>query len=183
MLKLLKLILFFAIMAVIEVIQIVVLERPEQEEKPDPDAVVVTAYRDTPFPSVYDEKAKRFVTSYRYVWEYQGKKHSMTLCDYNGGRREHCISEFAGRPDFVPEIEVTVNRNTGKYYIPGEVGKRKKNDLLSMVVSLSLIWVIVTVILFFVIMKVIEIIQMAALKIQESIISTEKSGKEKRTTF
>ena len=113
-------------MAVIEVIQVVVLERPEREEKPDPDAVVVTAYRDTPFPSVYDEKAKRFVASYRYVWEHQGKKHSMTLCDYNGNQWKHCISEFAGRPDFVPEIEITVNRNTGKYYIPREVRKRKK---------------------------------------------------------
>lgn len=137
---------FFLIAAVIEIIQMTVLKAPEQKEKTDPNAVVVTAYRDTPFPSVYDEKAKRIVSSYRYVWEYQGKKHSMTLCDYSGNQWEHCISEFAGRPDFVPEIKMTVNRNTGKYYISKEMRERKRNDLLSLVISLAASWVIVNIV-------------------------------------
>ena len=142
----LKMILFFVIAAVIEVVQMTVLNKPKSSEKADPNAVVVTAYRDTPFPDVYDEKAGRTVSSYKYVWEYQGKKHSITLCDSHGRQWEHCISDFAGRPDFVPEINITVNRNTGKYYVPENIRARKRSDILSLVISVAVSWVIVSMI-------------------------------------
>ena len=142
----LKMILFFAIAAVIEVVQMTVLSKPKVSEKADPNAVVVTAYRDAPLPDVYDEKAGRSVSSYKYVWEYKGEKHSMTLCDSHGRQWERCISDFAGRPDFVPEINVTVNRNTGKYYVPQNIRAIKRSDLLSLVISVAVSWVIVSMI-------------------------------------
>ena len=142
----LKIILFFVIAAVIEVIQMTVLGNPHANEKADPDAVVVTAYRGASFPDVYDEKSGRNVSSYKYVWEYQGKEHSITLCDSNFNQWEPYIGDFAGRPDFVPEINITVNRNTGKYYIPKYVRERKRNDLLSLVISAVVSWLIVNMI-------------------------------------
>lgn len=142
----LKIILFFVIAAVIEALQMTVLSKPHIDKKADPDAVVVTAYRDAPFPDVYNEKAGRSVSSYKYVWEYQGKKHSITLCDYNGDQWTPYIGSFAGRPDFVPELRITVNRNTGKYYIPRAVRERKREDLLSLVISVAVSWMIVNMI-------------------------------------
>lgn len=142
----LKTILFFLIAAVIEVIQMTVLSNPHSNEKADPDAVVVTAYRGDSFPDVYDEKSGRNVSSYKYVWEYQGKEHSITLCDSNFNQWEPYIGDFAGRPDFVPEINITVNRNTGKYYIPKYVRERKRNDLLSLIISVAVSWLIVNMI-------------------------------------
>ena len=140
----LKIILFFVIAAVIEVIQMTVLSKPHINEKADPDAVVVTAYRGASFPDVYDEKEGRNVSSYKYVWEYQGKEHSITLCDSNFNQWERYIGDFAGRPDFVPEINITVNRNTGKYYVPKNVRERKRNDLPSLVISAAVSWFIVS---------------------------------------
>ena len=142
----LKIILFFVIAAVIEIIQMTVLSKPHINGKADPDAVVVTAYRGASFPDVYDEKSGRNVSSYKYVWEYQGKEHSITLCDSNFNQWEPYIGDFAGRPDFVPEIKITVNRNTGKYYIPKYVRERKRNDLLSLVISAVVSWLIVNMI-------------------------------------
>ena len=125
----LKIILFFVIAAVIEVIQMTVLRNPHSNEKADPD-----------------EKSGRNVSSYKYVWEYQGKKHSITLCDSNFNQWEPYIGDFAGRPDFVPEINIAVNRNTGKYYIPKYVRERKRNDLLSLIISVAVSWLIVNMI-------------------------------------
>ena len=142
----LKMILFFAIAALIEVLQMTVLSKPHADEKTDPDAVVVTAYRDVPFPDVYNEKAGRSVSSYKYVWEYKGKRHSITLCDYNGDQWTPYIGSFAGRPDFVPELRLTVNRNTGKYYIPRAVRERKREELLSLIISVAVSWMIVNMI-------------------------------------
>lgn len=141
-----KMIVFAAIAAVIEIIQMTAFNKSAAGGKTDPDAVTVTAYRDEPFPDVYDEKEGRSVSSYRYVWEYRGKKHSLILCDSHGRQWEHCISDFAGRPDFVPEISITVNRNTGRYYVPENVRARKRNDLLSLVISLATGWVITNMI-------------------------------------
>ena len=142
----LKMILFLVIAAVIEALQMTVLGKPHIDKKADPDAVVVTAYRDAPFPDVYNEKTGRSVSSYKYVWEYHGKKHSITLCDYNGDQWTPYIGSFAGRPDFVPELRITVNRNTGKYYTPRAVRERKREDLLSLVISVAVSWMIVNMI-------------------------------------
>lgn len=144
----LKIILFFVIAAAIEAVQMIACSRSKAGEWPkaDPDAVVVTAYRDVPFPDVYNKKAGRSVSSYKYVWEYQGKKHSITLCDYNGDQWTPYIGSFAGRPDFVPELRITVNKNTGKYYIPRAVRERKREDLLSLVISAAVSWMIVNMI-------------------------------------
>lgn len=108
----LKIILFFVIAAVIEVIQMTVLNNPHSNEKADPDAVVVTAYRG----------------------------------DSNFNQWERYIGDFAGRPDFIPEINITVNRNTGTYYIPKYVRERKRNDLLSLIISVAVSWLIVNMI-------------------------------------
>lgn len=141
-----KMIVFVVIAAVIEVILMKVFNQSDAGAKTDPDAVTVTAYRDTPFPDVYDEKAGRNVSSYKYVWEYRGKKHSITLCDYRGSQWEHCISDFAGRPDFVPEVSITVNRNTGRYYVPENIRVRKRNDILSLFLSVLASWFITNMI-------------------------------------
>lgn len=141
-----KMIVFAAIAAVIEVIRMTAFNKSDAGGKADPDAVTVTAYRDEPFPDVYDEKEGRSVSSYRYVWEYRGKKRSITLCNSRGNHWEHCISDLAGRPDFVPEISITVNRNTGRYYVPENVRARKRNYLLSLVISLAAGWFITNMI-------------------------------------
>lgn len=141
-----KILVFVVIAAVIEVILMKVFNQSDAGAKTDPDAVTVTACRDAPFPDVYDEKEGRSVSSYKYVWEYRGKKHSITLCDSRGSQWEHCISDFAGRPDFVPEISITINRNTGRYYVPENVRARKRNDILSLFISLAAGWFITNMI-------------------------------------
>jgi len=120
------------------------LSKTRTSEKADSDAVVVTAYRDASFPDVYNEKEGRHVSSYKYVWKYQWKEHSITLCDSNYDQWVRYIGDFAGRPDFVPEINITVNRNTGRYYVPKNIRERKRSDLVSLVISAAVSWFIVS---------------------------------------
>lgn len=75
-----KLMLICLIGAIIEVLQMVLIDKSYFLGKPDPDAVTVIAHKVhepgfnyIPGRQTYDDKSGRYVTDWKYEWEYEGK--------------------------------------------------------------------------------------------------------------
>lgn len=139
-----KLILICLIGAILEVIQMVLIDKSYFLEKPDPDAITVTAHKVheqsfnyIPGRQTYDDKSKRYVTDWKYEWEYEGKKHSIMYSDNPNSQWKLHMSTF---PE---EITVTVHKKTGTYYIPRNVRAQGNKYLLSLAVSLIISTIIV----------------------------------------
>lgn len=110
-------VIYGAITAVIEFILLMTFRDRLNAHREDPDALSYTAHKDLdesigyfPGKTYYDEKSKRFVTMYRYKWEYMGKKHTMMTVDNPFDQWEHYL------PNFPEEITITISRKTGKLY-------------------------------------------------------------------
>lgn len=139
-----KLILICLIGAIIEAIQMVLIDKNYFLGKPDPDAVTVIAHKVhepsfnyIPGRQTYDDKSKRYVTDWKYEWEYEGKKHSIMYSDNPNNQWERHMSTF---PE---EITVTVHKKTGTFYIPKNVRAQGNKYLLSLAVSLIISTIIV----------------------------------------
>lgn len=142
---LIKLIVFTLIAAAAE-IAILVIEKHQNGSvkiKEDPMALPYKAYKVTepdfnyvPGRTTYDEKSKRFVTDWKYEWEYQGKKHSMMFCDDPNNQWAHYLMTF---PD---EIDITIHRATGKYYVSKVVRAHKRNELATLIASMVISYII-----------------------------------------
>jgi hypothetical protein len=122
--------------AVIEALQMIVVSKDYYEGKPDPDAITWTAHKDhkpafnyIPGRSTYDDKHKRYVTDWRYEWEYKGRTHTIMVCDNPNSQYEHYMATF-------PEtVTLTIHKDTGKYYVPKNERARKRKYLLSLAIS------------------------------------------------
>lgn len=86
--------------------------------------------------TTYDEKSKRYVTDWKYEWEYKGKKHNMMFCDNPNSQYEHYLTVF---PD---EIDITIHKETGKYYVSRTVRAQKRQNLRTLLISAILGWII-----------------------------------------
>ena len=124
--------------AVVEVLQMILLRDFYSKGDGDPNAIPYVArkvfapsFGYTPGETTYDEKYKRYVTGYKYEWEYQGKKHTMRFSDNPNNRYEHYLSTF---PD---EITITIHKDTGKYYVGKDVRTMRNRYLISIVVSVA----------------------------------------------
>ena len=108
---------YLFVTAAIELILVMMFRDKLNAHEDDPNALSYTAYKDYdetlgyyPGKSYYDDKHSRYVTMYRYKWEYLGKKHSAMFTDNPNNQWEHYLSTF---PE---EITITINRRTGKLY-------------------------------------------------------------------
>lgn len=143
----LKLIVFALIAVCIEVI---LLARDKNQDKPvkeDPMALPYTAYRVDepgfgyiPGRSTYNEKTKRYVTDWKYEWEYQGKKHTMMVSDDQFSQYEHYMAEF---PE---ETGITIHKKTGKYYVSKSTRAASRHSLFILLFSMVLSWIITSMI-------------------------------------
>lgn len=131
-----KLILICLVAAVVEAAQMLLIKKDYFDGKSDPDAIAWTAHKDNvpafnyiPGRTTYDDKHKRYVTDWRYKWEYKGKEHTIMVCDNPNSQYEHYMVTF---PE---EITLTIHRNTGKYYVPKNEKARGRKYLLSLVIS------------------------------------------------
>lgn len=119
---------YLVLTAVIELILVMAFRDKLNAHEEDPNALSYTAYKDydetlgySPGMSYYDDKHGRYVTAYRYKWEYLGKKHKVMFTDDSNNQWEHYLATF---PE---EITITINRNTGKLYRDkGERGVTRK---------------------------------------------------------
>lgn len=141
--EVIRFIVFIVITAVLEIILLVRDRKDPPEVREDPLALRYKAKRVDepsfgyiPGRSTYDDKSKRYVIDYRYEWEYQGKKHSMMFCDNPNSQYEHYLSTF---PE---EIDITINRNTGKYYISKTVRKAGFRSLMQLLIPALISWII-----------------------------------------
>lgn len=108
---------YLMVTAVIEIILVMAFRDRLNAHKEDPDALSYIAHKDYdetlgyfPGKSFYDDKHERYVTMYRYKWEYLGKRHSVMFTDNPNNQWEHYLSTF---PE---EITITINKRTGKLY-------------------------------------------------------------------
>lgn len=119
---------YLILTAIIELILVMAFRDKLNARKEDPNALSYTAYKDydetlgySPGMSHYDDKHGRYVTTYRYKWEYLGKKHKVMFTDDPNNQWEHYLATF---PE---EITITINRNTGKLYRDkGEIAVTRK---------------------------------------------------------
>lgn len=137
--------LVFALIAVIIEVPLALRAKDAPIEK-DPMAVPYKAKRVDepgfgyiPGRSVYDEKAGRSVTDWKYEWEYMGKKHHIMFCDDPGSQYEHYMATF---PD---EIDITIHKRTGRYYKSREMRRRSRNALLTFIIPVAIAWCLTSV--------------------------------------
>ena len=136
---------YLLVTAVIEFILMMTFRDKLNAHEEDPDALSYTAHKDYdetlgyfPGKSVYDDKHGRYVTMYRYKWEYQGKLHRVMFTDDPNNQWEHYLMTF---PE---EITITINRKTGKLY----QDKGEKAVLHKYLLTLAASFVIAAIILF-----------------------------------
>ena len=141
-------VIYGAITAVIEFILLMTFRDRLNAHREDPDALSYTAHKDLdesigyfPGKTYYDEKSKRFVTMYRYKWEYMGKKHTMMTVDNPFDQWEHYL------PNFPEEITITISKKTGKLY--KDKGKKKvlRKYLLTLLAAMILGAIVTAIIL------------------------------------
>ena len=133
----LKIILFLLIAAGIEALQMITIKKSYYEGKSDPNVITYVAHKVRtpsfnyiPGRTTYDEKSERYVTDWKYEWEYQGKRHTIMFCDNPNSQYEHYMSTF---PD---DITITIHKETGKYYVAKNLRSRGTKYLLSIFISL-----------------------------------------------
>lgn len=108
---------YLIVTAIIEFILMMTFRDKLNAHKEDPNALSYTAHKDYdetlgyfPGKTYYDDKHNRYVTMYRYKWEYLGKTHKVMLTDDPNNQWEHYLTTF---PE---EITITINRKTGRLY-------------------------------------------------------------------
>lgn len=135
-----RFIVVMVVAVVIEALQMILIKDSYFKGKPDPDAIKVTAYKNheprinyIPGSHDYDEKHKRYVTLWEYCWEYKGKKHTIR-CSDDPNNQHQWLEHYM--PTFPEEAQVTINKNTGKYYMPKNVRAQSRKYFLSLIISL-----------------------------------------------
>ena len=148
--ELLKLVVFTVIAVIIELVLITGEKRRNVSPKPDPLALPYKAHRVDepsfgyiPGRQTYDEKAKRYVIDWKYEWEYQGTTHTMMFCDNPFSQWENYLTTF---PE---EIDITINKNTGKHYVSKTARAASRSSLAKLLISLFLSGVITSIIFLF----------------------------------
>ena len=138
-----KLFVFVIVTAVIEVAILFVQRNKQSPVKEDPMALPYQARRVDepgfnyiPGRQTYDDKSKRYVIDWKYEWEYQGKKHSIMVCDNPNSQYEHYMATF---PD---EIGITIHKKTGKYYVSKVQKAQSRRSLWTLFMSMLLGWII-----------------------------------------
>lgn len=108
---------YLVLTAIIEFILMMTFRDKLNAYSEDPNALSYTAHIDYdetigyfPGKSYYDDKHNRYVTMYRYKWEYLGKEHKVMFTDDPHNQWEHYLTTF---PE---EITITINKRTGKLY-------------------------------------------------------------------
>lgn len=141
--SILRLIAFVIIAVVIEVPLLLKARNTSGREQEDPMVLPYKARKVTepsfnyiPGRSTYDDKSGRFVTDWKYEWEYRGKKHSMMFCDNPNSQYEHYLMVF---PD---EIDITIHRETGKYYVSKTVRTAGRRNLWILLIAVAASWFI-----------------------------------------
>lgn len=139
----LRLIVFVIIAACIEAFMLVRRNNQMGSVKKDPMAIPYKAtkveepsFNYIPGRTTYDDKSGRFVTDWKYEWEYKGKKHTMMVCDNPNSQYEHYMTVF---PD---EIDITIHKETGKYYVDKVTRSKSRSSLLILVIAMGLSWII-----------------------------------------
>lgn len=139
----LRFIVFVLLAAVMELLLLIRDRKRNAAEKEDPMALPVTAYKVTepgfnyiPGRSTYNEKTGRYVTDWKYEWEYRGAKHSMMFCDDHFSQYEHYL------PAFPDEIRITIHKETGKYYVSKTVRAAGRRSLFILLAPMVLSWII-----------------------------------------
>lgn len=138
-----RLIIFTVISAVIEMLLLLKNKDSYGMEKEDPMVVHYKAHKVNepglnyiPGMSTYDEKSKRYVSEWKYEWVYRGKKHSMMFHDNPNYQYGHYLTVFHD------EIDITIHKETGKYYISKTVRAKKRQNLRTLLISMLVGWVI-----------------------------------------
>ena len=134
----------FAVLAVIiELFLLMAAKNKSEPVEKDPMALPYKAHKVNepsfnyiPGRQTYDDKSKRFVIDWKYEWDYQGKNHSMMFCDNPNSQYEHYMAVF---PE---EIDITIHKETGNYYVSKEQRAASRESLWTLLVSMVLSWVI-----------------------------------------
>lgn len=138
-----RFIVFIVMTAVLEILILAREKSNPPQIKEDPLALTVKARRVDepafgyiPGRSTYDDKSERYVIDWKYEWEYQGKKHSMMFCDNPNSQYEHYLTTF---PE---EIDITINRNTGKHYVSKTARAAGARSLMQLLVPALISWIV-----------------------------------------
>ena len=142
-----KFIIFILIAAGIEVAMLIGEKRRNIALPADPAALPYKARRVDepsfgyiPGRSTYNEKTQRYVTDWKYEWEYRGEKHTMMFCDDHFSQYEHYLATF---PE---EIDITIHKETGKYYVSKTARAASRKSFLTLIIPIVLSWIITSMI-------------------------------------
>ncbi|MBQ1321158.1 MAG: hypothetical protein IIY53_05865 [Solobacterium sp.] len=139
----LELFVFVIVTVIIEITILSVQKNKQEPVEEDPMALPYKARRVEepefnyiPGRQTYDDKSRRYVIDWKYAWEYQGKKHSIMVCNNPNSQYEHYM------PTFPDEINITIHKETGKYYISKVQKAQSRRSLWTLLISMLLGWVI-----------------------------------------